>query len=255
MSKRIKVIFPVPLSEHTHALIETQIPRVFIRPEFDVEFVGSKRLMTLANSYYDMFIMDGIVVEAGLRAEEEGFDAVCINTVSDSGLYALRSRLSIPVIGPGQAAFHLACVLGHRFSILTMWEAWLPLYRKTLKEYGLEARLASIRHIDTRPDVQELLEGKEEVVFTALEAAGRRAIEEDGADVLVLGSTTMHQSHAYLAERLPVPVVNPGLVAYKLCELCLDLGMTHSKKAFPAPETLQDEAIFPSAAPLGGKTT
>ena len=39
MSKRIKVIFPVPLSEHTRALIETQIPRVFIRPEFDVEFV------------------------------------------------------------------------------------------------------------------------------------------------------------------------------------------------------------------------
>lgn len=245
MSRRIKVIFPVPLSEHTRELIETQIPAAFIRPEFDVEFVGSKRLMTLANSYYDMFVMDQIVVEAGMRAEEEGFDAVCINTVSDSGLYALRSRLRIPVIGPGQAAFHMACVLGHRFSIVTMWEPWFPLYRKTLKEYGLEHRVASIRHIDTRPDVQELLEGKEEVVFAALEAEARQAIEEDGADVIVLGSTTMHQSHAHLQETLPVPVVNPGLVAYKLCELCLDLGMSHSKHAFPAPETLQDEALFP----------
>ncbi len=246
MSKRIKVIFPVPLSEHTRELIETQIPPAFIRPEFDVEFVGSKRLMTLADSYYDLYIMESIVVEAGMRAEEEGFDAVCINTVSDSGLYALRSRLEIPVIGPGQAAFHTACMLGHQFSIVTMWEPWFPLYRKTLTEYGLEHRLASIRHIDTRPDVQELLAGKEEVVFEKLETEARLAVEEDGADVVVLGSTTMHQSHAYLQERLPVPVVNPGLVAYKLCELCLDLGLAHSKRAFPSPETLQDDALFPT---------
>lgn len=249
MKRRIKVIFPVPLSEHTRELIETQIPAALIRPEFEVEFVGSRRLMTLADSYYDLFIMDSIVLEAGMRAEKEGFDAVCINTVSDSGLYALRSRLSIPVIGPGQAAFHLACTLGQRFSILTMWEPWLPLYRKTLKEYGLEHRLASIRHIDTRPDLRELLEGREEVVFGKLEAAGLRAIEDDGADVVVLGSTTMHQSHAHLARQLPVPVINPGLVAYKLCEMCLELGLTHSKKAFPSPEAPQDDALFPQGGP------
>jgi Asp/Glu/hydantoin racemase len=49
-----------------------------------------------------------------------------------------------------------------------------------------------------------------EALARALAEAGRKAIEEDGADVLLLGSTTMHQAHAYLAERLPVPVINPG---------------------------------------------
>jgi Asp/Glu/hydantoin racemase len=246
MSKRIKVIFPVPMNEHTKELIETQIPREFIGEHFEVDFVGSKRLMSLANSYYDTFIMDSIVIEAGMKAEEEGFDAVCINTVSDSGMNALRARLNIPVIGPGQAAFHMACTLGHKFSILTMWEPWVPLYTKTLTEYGLNHRCASIRHINTRPDVQELLEGKEEVVFAKLEAEALKAIEEDGASVIVLGSTTMHQSHRYLQEKLPVPVINPGVVAYKLCELLLDLELSHSKKAYPAPETLQDELLFPN---------
>ncbi|MGH8248783.1 MAG: aspartate/glutamate racemase family protein [Gammaproteobacteria bacterium] len=245
MARRIKIIFPVPMNEQTRGLIESQIPPEYIRPEFDVQFVGSKRLTTLANSYYDMYIMDTIVIEAGVAAEAEGFSAVCINTVSDSGLAALRSRLRIPVVGPGQASFHLACTLGHRFSILTMWEPWLPLYRKTLKDYGLEHKCASIRHIDTRPDVQALLQGKEDVVFEKLEAAGRRAIDEDGADVIVLGSTTMHQSHRHLADRLPVPIVNPGLVAYKLCEMLLELGLSHSKRAFPDPETLQDANLFP----------
>ena len=96
MPKRIKVIFPVPMNEHTRELVESQIPPEFIAPGFECQFVGSKRLATLAQSYYDMAIMDMIVLEAGMQAEAEGFDAVCINPVSDSALYALRARLTIP---------------------------------------------------------------------------------------------------------------------------------------------------------------
>jgi len=243
MKKRIKMIFPVPMSEATRPLVESQLPASLMRPDIDVSFVGAGQVMTLADSYYDMALMELAVIEAGIKAEEEGYDAVCVNTVSDSGLSALRSRLSIPVLAPGIAAFHTACMLGQKFSILTMWPRWYPLYRKTLKEYGLESRLASIRSIDVRPDTEALLEGKEEVVFAKLLEAGRLAIEQDGADVIVLGSTTMHQSHAYLAQHLPVPVLNPGLIAYKMCEVLLDLGLCHSKIAYPSPEQNKDAAF------------
>ena len=243
MSKRVKMIFPVPMSEATRPMVESQLPPEFRRSDIEVGFVGAGSTITLADTYYDMAIMELAVIQAGIQAEEEGFDAVCINTVSDSGLAALRARLKIPVLAPGQSAFHVASMLGHKFSILTMWERWFPLYRKTLKEYGLESRLASIRAIDVRPDTVELLSGKEDIVFAKLEEAALKAIREDGADVIVLGSTTMHQSHAYLASRLPVPVLNPGVVAYKMCELFLDLGLAHSKKAFPSPETLKDAAF------------
>lgn len=245
MKKRIKLIFPVPMNENTRSMVESQIPPALIGDNFVVEFAGSEKLMTLADSYYDLFIMESIVLQAGVKAEEEGFDAVCINTVSDSALASLRSRLSIPVIGPGIASFHTAAMLGHKFSILTMWPQWIPMYKDSLRKYGLESRLASIRHINTRPDVQELLEGKEEIVFAKLEEQARLAIEKDGADVIIIGSTTMHQSHAYLAEHLPVPVINPGLVAYKICEMFLDLGLSHSKTAYPSPESIQDGSIFP----------
>lgn len=227
-------------------MVESQIPESLIGDNFQVEFAGSEALMTLADSYYDLFIMESIVLEAGMKAEEQGFDAVCINTVSDSALASLRSRLSIPVIGPGIASFHTAAMLGNKFSILTMWPQWIPMYRDSLKKYGLESRLASIRHINTRPDVQELLEGKEEIVFGKLEEQGLKAINEDGADVIIIGSTTMHQSHAYLADKLPVPVINPGLVAYKICEMFLDLGISHSKHAYSSPENIQDESLFPA---------
>jgi allantoin racemase len=222
----------------------SQLPDDLIREGFDVEFVAVSWGAALGDSYYDTMLMDMSVFEAGLKAEEEGFDAVCIDTVSDSGLYALRSRLAIPVIGPGQAAMHTACMLGHRFSVITMWDEWFHLYRKILSEYKLEARCASLRSIRTRPDLEELLQGKEDVIFKKLEAASLQAIEEDGADVIVLGSTTMHQSHGYLSGVLPVPVINPGQIAYKLCEVLLELGLSHSKTAFPSPELPNDDGIL-----------
>ncbi|MBN8443421.1 MAG: hydrogenase expression protein HupH [Thauera sp.] len=243
MGKRVKMIFPVPMSEATRPMVESQLPPEFRRSDIDISFVGAGNTITLADSYYDMAIMELAVIQAGIQAQEDGFDAVCINTVSDSGLAALRSRLSIPVLSPGQSAFHVASMLGHKFSILTMWERWFPLYRKTLKEYGLESRVASIRAIEVRPDTVELLSGKEDIVFAKLEETALKAIKEDGAEVIVLGSTTMHQSHAYLASKLPVPVLNPGVIAYKLCEMFLDLGLCHSKKAYPSPETLKDAAF------------
>ena len=78
------------------------------------------------------------------------------------------------------------------------------------------------------------------MIFAKLREEAEAAIEEDGADVIVLGSTTMHQSAAYLASVLPVSVINPGQVAYKQLELLISLGLTHSKAAFLSPEVGKD---------------
>ncbi|RHW38308.1 hydrogenase expression protein HupH [Lysinibacillus yapensis] len=248
MNKRVKIIIPIPVNESGVKNRQAQLPKELIRPGYEVEFVSVKNGASLGDSYYDTMLMDMFVFEAGLKAEEEGYDAVCIDTVSDSGLYALRSRLDIPVFGPGQMAFHTACMIGQKFSIITMWDEWFHLYKKTLTEYGLQHKLASMRSINTRPDLSELLNGKEEIIFEKLEQAALKAIHEDGADVIVLGSTTMHQSFNYLKERLPVPVINPGLMMYKYCEIFLELGLTHSKKAFPSPEIIKDDDIFSGLA-------
>jgi allantoin racemase len=124
-----------------------------------------------------------------------------------------------------------------------MWDRWKPLYRKVALELEMQSRLASIESIDTRPDAEELLVGKEEVVFAKLEAAARRAIDHHGADVIILGSTTMHQSAEFLSNALEVPVLNPGLIALKQCEMLVQLGLSHSKVAYQSPEALSDEAL------------
>jgi len=247
MTQRIKMILPVPMPPDAIDLFKEQMPPELARPDIEYEWCGTKNGANILDSYYDAVLSDAFVMAAGARAEDEGFSAVCINSMSDSGLKGLRSRLSIPVFGPGHTSFLTACMLGKRFSVITMWDQWRHMYERTLKEEGLEHRCASVRAIGVRPDTQELLVGKEDMVFGKLEDAGRRAIEDDGADVLILGSTTMHQSHAHLKNRLSVPVINPGVVAFKLCEMFLDLGLTHSKTAYPSPEKTND-GVFDAVA-------
>jgi len=240
---RIKVIVPIPMDAAGVAARAAQLPAELVRPGFAPEFVAVRWGAALGDSYHDTLLMDWTVFQEGIRAEAEGYAGVLIDTVSDSGLRPLRSRLGIPVVGSGEAAFATAMMLGKRFSVLTMWPQWFPLYEKTLTEYGWWDRVASLRSIHTRPDVTELLAGKEEVIFAKLKAEAERAIADDGADVIVLGSTTMHQSAAYLAEQLPIPVINPGQVAYKTLEMLIELGLSHSKKAFPTPEIPKDADI------------
>lgn len=241
--KKIKMIVPVPLPPEALEGFAAQMPSGLVRSDFSVEFVGIRNGTTTLDSLFEATMADAFCLEAGLRAEEEGFDAVCLNSVSDSGLAALRSRLAIPVTGPGRASFFLAADLAKRFSVVTMWPQWHWIYEKLALETGLTAKLCSIRDIGTRPDTHELLAGKEEIVFSKLEEQCRKAIDEDGADAIILGSTTMHQSHKYLSERLEVPVLNPGLVAYKQCEMLLDLGLSHSKRTYRSPENPADTIL------------
>ena len=245
---RIKVIVPIPMDAAGMANRAAQLPPHVIAHGFKPEFCAVAWGAALGDSYHDMLLMDWTVFQAGIDAEAEGYSAVVIDTVSDSGLRALRSRLSIPVLGPGECAFQMAMTLGKKFTVLTMWDEWFPLYEKTLTEYGYWPRCASLRSIKTRPDLEDLLAGKEDIIFAKLKAEAERAIENDGADVIVLGSTTMHQSASWLAQNLPVPVINPGLVAYKQAELLIQLGLTHSKVAFPNPGVGNDLGIRKGSA-------
>ncbi len=230
---RVLVIVPFAMSPENLALRQAQLQGIALSPQLQFEFRPVKAGPVNYSSHHDFVLADAANFEAGCRAQEEGFAAVCIDTMSDSGVAALRSVLDIPVFGPGKVSMLAALMLGDRFSILTMASRWKPLYKKALDELGLHHKCASVRAIEVPPDNQGLLSGKEEDVFPLLEAAGRRAIEEDGAEVLVLGSTTMHQSHAWLSQRLPVPVINPGPLSYKMAESALGLGLTHSRVGYP----------------------
>jgi Asp/Glu/hydantoin racemase len=233
--KKILTIVPFAMSPDNLLLRQQQLQGLQFGPDLQFEYRSVKAGPVNYSSHHDFVLADASIFEAGCRAQQEGFSAVCIDTMSDSGVAALRSVLDIPVFGPGKVSMLTALMLGDRFSILAMASRWKPLYKKALDELGMHHKCASVRAIEVSPDNQALLSGKEEEVFPLLEAAAKKAIEMDGADVIILGSTTMHQAHAYLQARLPVPVINPGPLSYKIAESMLALGHTHSRTAYPRP--------------------
>lgn len=232
---RLLVIVPAPVSGAQLALRQAQADAARLPAAWQIEFRPVRASADNQVSAHDYAISELCILEAGLTAADEGFDAVCVDTVSDSGVDSLRSVLRIPVVGAGRASCLMAAMLGERFSILTMWDRWRPLYTRTLQKLGLEARCASIRSAGLVPDSRNLLAGKEDDTLPRLLAAARAAVEEDGADVICLGSTSMHQAALYLAENLSVPLINPGPLSYSLAVTMVELDLAHSQRATPAP--------------------
>jgi allantoin racemase len=160
-------------------------------------------------------------------------DAVVIACGGDPGLYAVRQLLEEPVIGIGEAAYHFACMLGYKFSILIPLAD--PTAERLVSSHGLVHRLASIRVVDI-PVLE--LESDLEVTKQRLIAEGRRAVHEDGAEVLCLGCAGMALMDKAVEEAVGVPVLDGTVCAVKMAEGMYDYGLKTSKvAAFKRPDS------------------
>lgn len=188
---------------------------------------------------------EALCVPAGLdlikSVAEEGADAVIIGCAGDPGLEAARELVSIPVIGPGEASVLLAASLGHRFSVVGVFDGMGATYRLQAFKAGCLDKYASMRASNVA--VLDLMNDREKSLSRII-AAGRQAIEQDGADTLILGCMTMSflgVEEAVSAE-LGVPVINAGRAALKHAEMLAGMGISHSRRAYPLPPKLQPSA-------------
>ena len=110
--KKVVVLVPFALDKTGVANRRAQLDSVTLGSDIQFDYKAVKAGPALYDSYHDWTLADVSIYEAGMNAEEEGYDAVCIDTMSDSGMNALRSVLDIPVIGPGRSSYLMALMLG-----------------------------------------------------------------------------------------------------------------------------------------------
>jgi len=180
--------------------------------------------------YYDeVFAIPGLISE---MRKAGPVDATIIACFDDTGLDAARSFSPSPVIGIGEAAFHLASLVGGKFSAVTTLSRSVPAIEHNLVRYGLASRCVRVRAADVA--VLEL-----EVPGSA--ARGRisreidRAIHEDGAEAIVLGCAGMADLAAELTREHGLPVIDGVAAAVKLAESLCALGLKTSKRGAYAP--------------------
>lgn len=198
--------------------------------ETELDRVSIERGPPSIESRYDVAMAVPEVIQK--IKEADVVDAIVINCFCDPGVGAGREISGIPILGPGQSSMLVAAAISNRFSILTVLKDVISSIEENARIYGLSEKIASIRAIDT--PVLELRRDSERTLG-ALVKEGRKAIETDAAEALILGCTGMTGMADRLSEELGVHVVDPLPTALKLAETLAGLRLNQSKLTFPVP--------------------
>jgi len=141
--------------------------------------------------------------------------AVLIACFDDTGLWELKARSAVPVIGIGEAAYHVASVAASKFSVVTTLPVSVPVLEDNLVRTGLSSRCSRIRA--ARVPVLELEDPNSDARHR-IEREIETALREDEIGAIALGCAGMADLAGKLTERYKVPVIDGVASAVKLAE-------------------------------------
>lgn len=180
--------------------------------------------------YYDEAIsLAGLL---GVIRDNPDVDGVVIACFDDTGLDAARCLTDKPVVGIGEAAYHMASMIANRFSVVTTLARSVPALEHNLHRYGLWARCARVRSSEVA--VLELEEPGSDA-STRISAEIARAIADDRAEAIVLGCAGMTDLAGRLSADHGIPVLDGVSCAVALCESLVRLGLRTSRLGGYAP--------------------
>jgi Asp/Glu/hydantoin racemase len=157
----------------------------------------------------------GAIALEMLAEAEPGIDAAIIAAFGDPGLFGARELFAFPVVGLAEAAMLTACMVGRRFAVVTFAAALAPWYEECVAMHGLSSRCAGIRTLDGAfQSISEVQSEKEELLV----ALANRAVEQDGADAIILSGAPLAGLAAKVRERIPVPIIDPIAAAVRQAE-------------------------------------
>ena len=187
--------------------------------------------------------------------ESGKYNGIVLLGGGDPGYLAAREigkRFGVAVTSCAHAQMHLAFLLGNRFSVIDISEVHNMQMAELVHLYRMTDRCASIRNMDfplsrpanagrpTIPDQKARHErGERSDMVEEAVAQSLAAIEEDGAEVLILGCSAAYWLQPVLEKRLAtlgweVPVLEGVKSAVAVAKLLVDLGATASGLMIPA---------------------
>lgn len=216
-------------------------------PGTTIDIFGLAPHRAVADQYRYLEFQDTAeVLENGLRAEAEGYDAVLIGNIFQPGLHELRELLNIPVLGLSESAVQMACLMGPSFSLINVNPKFNRRVIEGIKLQGLEGRMVSVEMMTVeRPGVFDLALQDAEVragIVDQFRTVARGALDK-GAEVLIPagGSLMATLIEGGVAEVDGAPVLNGIAALVKTAEMAVQMraltGVFTSKRLTYAPPT------------------
>lgn len=179
-------------------------------------------------SAYDEAIAAPYILQQVVSAETEGCDAVVIDCAADPALRAAREISELPVVSAGEASYHAAMMVAGKFSVITVLPTTANEISDHLRMYEFSSRVASVRSANVPVLALEDEQEAEEHLY----AAARKAIDEDGAQAIVLGCTGMMAMRDSLEKRLGVPVIEPYSAAIQFAASLVWMKLRQSRLSY-----------------------
>lgn len=187
------------------------------RPDTELEIIslpqGSSPRHLRFHSYEALVVGEIVTAVYRLAAEADAFIIGCFYDL------ALREAREVSgkaiVTAPCESSIAIAAQLGNTFSVLVGADKAIPKMRENIRAYGMEHRLMSMRPLNM--DVLEF-QAQAERAMEAMLREGAKAVEEDRAEVIVLGCSAEVGFHRMLQDELGVPVIDSALAPFKYAE-------------------------------------
>ena len=153
--------------------------------------------------------------------ERNDVDAFVIACYSDPGITVCREATSKPVFGIQESGVLAALSRGERFGVIALGPQSIKRHLRYIRQLGLENRLAAERPLNLSVAAAE-----EADAYPRMLEVARELVENDGADVLLLGCAGMTRHRLPLEQALAVPVIDPVqmAVAHALTAVLLNVG-------------------------------
>lgn len=233
----------------TYGQVLRRIVESAAAPGTEITIHGLSPNRAIAEQYrYLEFLDTAEVMENGLKAEREGYEALVLGNIFDPGLHELRELVNIPVLGLRESSVHVACLMGATFSLINVNPKFTHRIVESIKLQGLAERLVSVDQMKVdRPGGFDLAlrdgEAKAQVIEQFVKCA-RRSIAK-GTEVLVPagGSLMAVLADAGVHQVDGVPVLNGLIAVIKVAELAVAMrrltGHFTSKHLIYAPPSGQ----------------
>jgi len=222
---RILLINPNSDLEMTEAI--QQSAEAFAAGEYEVVTKATPGAPQFIETYRDELLAAPGMMQL-VRVNEDDFDAMIIACHCDPNLDAMKEISSIPVVGIGEASMKLATMLGHTFSVVTTHIHSIPGKIANARKMHLQDLMVSVR----APEKGEEDLGDEQL-FLGL---SRRAVEEDLAEVIVLGCAGLTGMDKLIEKELGVPVLDGVICALIIATGLVKYGISTSKVLGYNPE-------------------
>ena len=180
---------------------------------------------------YEAMVTRGII-RAVRAAAKEDFDAFAIGCFYDTALHDAREISGDMIVtAPCHSSCEIAASLANRFGVIVGRRKWVDQMQATVHEHGHENRLSGFYHVELGVNDFQTDHARTNRLLTE---TGRKAVEEDYAEAVILGCTLEIGFHRKMEKELDVPVIDPSLAALKRAEYAAILkrqcGWTPSRK-------------------------